>query len=556
LWDAARGTQIGQAHYLPTILRLASEAPVYLCPSDPNAGGKLPEVPASNQRVRVESDAPNRGSPLAQALAPYLDALEKRSLITAPFGQGPVFSPGDRYLVTGGQLWQTATGNPAGEPLRHGPGTPNAVLLPDSKSALTINGDLRIWDLALHGPRREFRLGVEAPPGKPKNPRVALSPDGRTLAVWDGLHDGPGTSLRLWAADTGVSLAELPHPTRVRTVAFSPDGKTLVTVCGRPAGKKAEEVRRWDVTTGKLLGEPMLHDDLIYAVAFTPDGKTIVTGGWELRRWDAATGKKLTGSLRLTNVIQDIVLSPDGRTILTRILGRERLKDEARLWDAVTCQPIGGPLKHKDGVHAVAFTPDGKTALTAGADPITEQRGEFRLWDAATGLPVRSLPYRHPVHRLSYSPDGKAVLMGGPFRGTMVLDAATWKPLLPEPISGGPRGFSPDGRMIRTQDQASVRLWDAATGKQVGPAFPHPHPVAFAAFRPDGKTLLTVSDNRLRLWNIPVPVSAEVERLRLWVEVNTGLELDASGVVVELDAQTWQQRWRRLNELGGLALPK
>src|SRR5262249_44932406 len=243
------------------------------------------------------------------------------------------------------------------------------VLLPDGMSALTsygdVHGTVRIWDLALTGPWREFRLGAEATrvsslpkyppyPLKQKNPNAALGPDGRTLVTWDGLEDRPGTTLRLWAADTGVALAELPHPTRVRRVAFSPDGKTLVTVCGRPPRKKTEEIRRWDATTGKLLGEPMLHDDLIYSVAFTPDGKVLVTGGWELCRWDAATGKKFTGSPRMKNVIQDIVFSPDGRTILTRSLGRERLKDEARLWDAATCRPIGGPLRHKDGVHAVA----------------------------------------------------------------------------------------------------------------------------------------------------------------------------------------------------------
>jgi hypothetical protein len=52
------------------------------------------------------------------------------------------------------------------------------------------------------------------------------------------------------------------------------------------------------------------------------------------------------------------------------------------------------------------------------------------------------------------------------------------------------------------------------------------------------------------MWDIPVPVAERVEPLRLWVEVNTGLELDAGGAVVDLDAKTWQER-RRLRALRG-----
>jgi len=41
------------------------------------------------------------------------------------------------------------------------------------------------------------------------------------------------------------------------------------------------------------------------------------------------------------------------------------------------------------------------------------------------------------------------------------------------------------------------------------------------------------------------------ERIRLWLEVNTGQELDAGGTVVDLDAKTWRERYDRLQKLGG-----
>jgi hypothetical protein len=45
-------------------------------------------------------------------------------------------------------------------------------------------------------------------------------------------------------------------------------------------------------------------------------------------------------------------------------------------------------------------------------------------------------------------------------------------------------------------------------------------------------------------------VEGEVERLVLWVQVLTRLELDRGGAVHRLDDATWQER-RRLGELGG-----
>ena len=58
-----------------------------------------------------------------------------------------------------------------------------------------------------------------------------------------------------------------------------------------------------------------------------------------------------------------------------------------------------------------------------------------------------------------------------------------------------------------------------------------------------------------RLWTPPAPVEGEVERMVLWTQVLTGLELDADGVARVLDAATWQKRRRRLDELGGPPLP-
>src|SRR5262249_17739568 len=76
---------------------------------------------------------------------------------------------------------------------------------------------------------------------------------------------------------------------------------------------------------------------------------------------------------------------------------------------------------------------------------------------------------------------------------------------------------------------------------------------------PDGKTLTGMSRDYSRAtskpvveqWALPGPVGHNSERLRLWVEVSTGLGLGKAGQVRDLDASPRAVRRQRLQELGG-----
>jgi WD40 repeat protein/tRNA A-37 threonylcarbamoyl transferase component Bud32 len=420
------------------------------------------------------------------------------------------YSPDGKALLIGtdnftAQLWEVATGKALGPPLQHNYWVTAVAFSPDGQYLLTGGQDAtaRLWAVQ---PKAATALTLPHPA---QVYGVAFRPDGQLIAT---ACDDAGA--RLWDAATGRLIgAPLKHPSQVRAVAFGPDGQTLWAGC---AGGAA---RQWDVKTGKPVGPILRHPGTVMALAFGADGTRILTGGLDqsARYWDAATGKQLGASLQPNGFVWSVAISPDGKELLTGDIGRE-----ARLWDASSGQPLDPPLKHLDGVVAVAFSPDGRTILTGSWDRTA------RLWDARTHQPLGP-PLEHPnwVRAVAFSPDGRIALTG-----------------------------SYDG---------TARLWEVRTGKQIGPPLVPPDSdlrpqdatgLVSAAFTGDGRAALTGGkDGTVRRWPVRVPVPGDVERVVLWTQVQTGMELAEDGTIRVLDPSTWQQRRQRLQQPGGPPLP-
>lgn len=438
--------------------------------------------------------------------------------------------------------------------LRHGSEVTFVAFGPDGKTVVTAGRDntLRVWDLA-NG--KEIRRLPRLKPVATKPPRkggkaaaekdqvavmlrrmaggggnycVALSPAGKTLAV-----DCGGNAIQLWDVKTGKELRQIQGPPGgLVGLLFSPDGRKLA---GQSSGRA---LFVWETDTGKEVAKikptprPGGNNVVLFfggggfsaatpGIAFTPDSKQLVAAARDYKKnnaavgsvkfWDVATSKEVRkvpspGGARVSTV----ALTPDGKTLAYATGG------VVHLCEANTGKEVRKLQTNDGGIGTLTFSPDGKTLAVRGRN----QR--VRLWEVQTGKEVRQFSGSAPPPRgggggfvltspdffgpetraLAFSPDGKriAAAAGSTVR---VWGAATGKEL-PLPVGHGraPTAIvlSRDGRVAVSwgADQV-VRRWEATTGKSLG-AFPAPPRTTRATLAPDSKTVaLANGDGTIRL---------------------------------------------------------
>jgi WD40 repeat protein len=143
-----------------------------------------------------------------------------------------------------------------------------------------VGGALKLWDAVTGKETTSWEIGSYVR-------GLAFSPDGKILATGDY-----GGNIILWEADSGKEVRRFKvKKGAAYTVTFATDGKRLVTTCDGPA-------QVWDVATGKEEKLPDFDDAAeVRSVAFSPDGKTVATGTGtitkELQLREAATWKVL-----------------------------------------------------------------------------------------------------------------------------------------------------------------------------------------------------------------------------------------------------------------------
>ncbi|MFN6490524.1 AAA-like domain-containing protein [Nostoc sp. DedQUE03] len=114
------------------------------------------------------------------------------------------------------------------------------------------------------------------------------------------------------------------HSDLVRSVVFSPDGKTLASA------SDDKTIKLWNRDTGKEITTLSGYNDLVMSVVFSPDGKTLASASWDktIKLWNRDTGKEITTLRGHSDSVISVVFSPDGKTLASASLG-----ETIKLWN-------------------------------------------------------------------------------------------------------------------------------------------------------------------------------------------------------------------------------
>lgn len=462
------------------------------------------------------------------------------------------FSPDGKFLATGSVLVEEdaatkrrhASGGLAYVWHADGKPTGSRPMHPSAVWSVAISADNRLLLTGCEdGAARLFRIASGEMIGRPLIHEgtvrtVAFGPRDRSVLTASAGGDMKA-SARLWAFPAGLErCTTLPIDAAIRTLHFSPDGKTLL------AGQLQGSVELLDMDSHKVVALPSKTSQYLHAAVFSPDGRTVLTVREEACLWDRASGRLLQ-TLEHGRDMRVAAFSPDGRAVL---LGNQ--DGIAQLWDPNTGHKVGPPLVHPRPLVGVAFGADGATVVTAATDDVV------REWDRETGKLSRSSPTPATLGFAIFSPTGLMGMVYGEGR------FAQLRTLGPSPVQGPllansgaqPKllNLSQDGLFaLGTGPGRSVRIWDTVTGQSIGQPVPNRNNVFCAAIDPTGRRLAVGGDQPVQLWELPAPTQGTAEQIRLWVELATGLELDAQGSTHELSLADQETRRQSLVRLSG-----
>ena len=334
------------------------------------------------------------------------------------------FSPDGNTLASGSsdgtvRFWSIETKAPRQTSITGHAWIRNASFIKDNSTLASVSSDgiVTAWDLKNHHKTtHKTKKTLEILRSWGSYVSLVLSPDGTKLLTHGLVHDSSDPNfdnyeLRLTDVKTGRELAAFPDDNEK---VFSPDGKTI-------AGSRGNTIYILNTESGEKLkiitsdhGENFDDDkSFVETVAFSPDGKNIVSGneGGQFQMWDAETGVALTSFFKeqpssgngRTFPIRSFAFSSDG--LLLAVRDRNKIRLLGRL-KQIHFKEVSLDAKLFDDT--LLFSPDNCVLVTS------LYNGKIQLFDVSTGDILATLDgHTNMVEALTFSPDGKTLISVG-----------------------------------------------------------------------------------------------------------------------------------------------
>jgi WD40 repeat protein len=432
-------------------------------------------------------------------------------------------------------------------------------------------GVIQVWEVPAYGPDPFKGQNIPGTGTATTRSRLLGTPLRYEGAIEALTFSGDGRSLLVGGADF-LHVLDLPRDRphdampgeRGGVMAFRIRNDGLTVLSTSPAA-----VHTWDLATGREIKHvPLSEGDRFYfngTPTFSPDGRFVLActrprrnrkldefdnTSSEVRRWNLSTGQIVGRQLTLPGDVHIQPFESDGKTIVVFD------QSEVRLWDVTSGRPVGVPLKFRDDILSATANPNDRTVLIVG------HRDAF-VWNESTGWTPAPVPARSG-RRHAATPDGRFILDEEDVRGggtrlyirDRLTGARSELPLI-SPEGAITSAMSREGSSIVIgQADRTVRRWDVPSMRPLGLARRYQHSISNLAFAPDGQTVIIgTSGGTVDFWPLPAPVLGPKERVTLWTQVITGMELDAAGVARALDPITWQVRRAELGRSGDSVSP-